>query len=60
MSLAAFLQGIVCVLKEAGTPFMVTGSLAGAYYGQPRATQHVETWSLNSVPISCTGWFTCS
>lgn len=42
MSLAAFLQRIVAVLKETGTPFMLTGSLAGAYYGQARATQDVD------------------
>ena len=42
MSLAAFLGRVVQVLRGADVPFMLTGSLAGAFYGQPRATQDVD------------------
>ena len=42
MSLAAFLKCIVEALRAADVPFMLTGSLAGAFYGQPRATQDVD------------------
>lgn len=42
MSLAAFLGRTVEVLREADIPFMLTGSLAGAFYGQPRATQDID------------------
>ena len=42
MSLAAFLERVVNVLRAADVPFMLTGSLAGAFYGQPRATQDMD------------------
>jgi len=42
MSLAAFFGTIARALNEAGIPFMLTGSLAAAYYGTPRATQDVD------------------
>ena len=42
MSLRAFLQRIVEVLDEAGVPYMLTGSLASAFYAVPRATQDVD------------------
>ena len=42
MSLAAFLERCVSVLRTANVPFMLTGSLAAAFYGQPRATQDVD------------------
>jgi hypothetical protein len=42
MSLAAFLGTIARALNEAGIPFMLTGSLAAAYYGTPRATQDID------------------
>jgi len=39
VSLEGFLSLIVRSLREADIPFMLTGSLAAAYYGAPRATQ---------------------
>jgi hypothetical protein len=42
LSLAAFLGRIVGILREAGIPHMLTGSLASAYYAAPRATQDVD------------------
>lgn len=42
MSLAAFLERVVEVLDEAEVPFMLTGSLASAFYADPRATQDVD------------------
>jgi hypothetical protein len=42
VSLASFLALIVRTLDEAGVPFMLTGSLAAAFYGAPRATQDVD------------------
>jgi hypothetical protein len=42
MSLAAFLERIVAVLRVADVPFMLTGSLAAAFYGQPRGTQDMD------------------
>ncbi len=42
MSLTTFLQRVVEVLDEAGVPYMLTGSLAAAYYAVPRATQDID------------------
>lgn len=42
MSLAAFLERVVRALRAADVPFMLTGSLAAAFYGQPRATQDID------------------
>lgn len=42
MSLAGFLREVVEILKGAGVPHMLTGSLASAYYATPRATQDVD------------------
>jgi hypothetical protein len=42
VNLAAFLTLIARTLKEAEIPFMLTGSLAAAFYGAPRATQDVD------------------
>lgn len=42
MSLAAFLTVVTRALNEAKIPFMLTGSLAAAFYGSPRATQDVD------------------
>lgn len=42
MSLTEFLSRIAEYLGEAGVPFMLTGSLAAAYYGTPRATQDID------------------
>ena len=42
MSLVAFLTTVVRILREAEIPFMLTGSLAAAFYGTPRATQDID------------------
>ena len=42
MSLAAFLERVVAVLNEAGVSYMLTGSLASAFYAVPRATQDID------------------
>jgi hypothetical protein len=42
LSLTEFLSRIARSLSEAGVPFMLTGSLAAAYYGTPRATQDID------------------
>lgn len=42
MSLAAFLERVVRVLDEAGVSYMLTGSLASAFYAVPRATQDID------------------
>jgi hypothetical protein len=42
VSLISFLGTIVRALNEAEVPFMLTGSLAAAFYGTPRATQDID------------------
>jgi hypothetical protein len=42
LTLAVFLQRIISVLEEAEVPYMLTGSLAAAYYAVPRATQDID------------------
>jgi predicted nucleotidyltransferase len=42
VSLASFLQKVTEILDEAGVPYMLTGSLASAYYAVPRATQDLD------------------
>jgi len=42
MTLATFLQRVFQILDEAGVPYMLTGSLASAYYAVPRATQDID------------------
>jgi hypothetical protein len=42
VSLTAFLQRVVEVLDEAGVAYMLTGSLAAAFYAVPRATQDID------------------
>ena len=42
MSLGRFLKTVVGLLDEAGVPYMLTGSLAAAYYATPRATQDID------------------
>jgi hypothetical protein len=36
------LRRIALCLSEADVPFMLTGSLAAAFYGTPRATQDID------------------
>lgn len=42
MSLIGFLQRVVEALDAAGVQYMLTGSLAAAYYAVPRATQDID------------------
>ena len=42
MSLADFLRKVVEALDAAGVPYMLTGSLAAAFYAVPRATQDID------------------
>ncbi|MEK9501884.1 hypothetical protein [Gaopeijia maritima] len=42
MTLTSFLRKTARILDEAGVPYMLTGSLAAAYYATPRATQDVD------------------
>lgn len=42
MSLTAFLEKVVEVLEAAEIPYMLTGSLAAAFYAVPRATQDID------------------
>jgi hypothetical protein len=42
MTAAGLFRRIVARLEEAGIPYMLTGSFASAYHGQPRATQDID------------------
>lgn len=42
MTLPTFLERITRLLHEASVPYMLTGSLAAAFYGSPRSTQDVD------------------
>lgn len=42
MTLESFLRRVVGILEEVGIPYMLTGSLASAYYGEPRATRDID------------------
>ena len=42
MSLAEFLRTVVGLLDDSGIPYMLTGSMASAYYAVPRATQDLD------------------
>ncbi|WP_405282694.1 hypothetical protein V3331_11975 [Gaopeijia maritima] len=42
MTLTSFLRKTARILDEAGVQYMLTGSLAAAYYATPRATQDVD------------------
>jgi len=42
MTLATLLRRVIQILDEAGVPYMLTGSLASAYYAVPRATQDID------------------
>ncbi|MEX0892808.1 MAG: hypothetical protein WEB88_11615 [Gemmatimonadota bacterium] len=42
MNLASFVAAVLNALRDANIPCMLTGSLAAAYYGTPRATQDVD------------------
>lgn len=42
MSLGEFLTRVVRILDSTGVPYMLTGSLAAAYFATPRATQDID------------------
>jgi len=42
VSITSFLQRVAGILESAGVPYMLTGSLAAAYYATPRATQDID------------------
>ena len=42
MTLATLLRRVITILDEAEIPYMLTGSLAAAYYAIPRATQDID------------------
>jgi hypothetical protein len=42
VSLSELLQQIVEILDDEGIPYMLTGSLAAAYYATPRATKDID------------------
>jgi hypothetical protein len=42
LSLVAFLRVVVSVLQKSDVRFMLTGSLAAAFYGPLRATQDID------------------
>jgi hypothetical protein len=51
VSLVSFLELITRSLREADIPFMLTGSMAAAFYGAPRATQDLD-FVIESQPES--------
>ena len=42
MSLAALIRLVVGHLESAGIPYMITGSVASSYHGEPRATRDLD------------------
>ena len=42
MTFAHLLATVVALLERAGVPYMVTGSLASSYHGEPRATRDLD------------------
>ena len=42
MTLASFLHRVISILEEVEVPYMLTGSLAAAYYAVPRSTQDID------------------
>jgi hypothetical protein len=42
VSLSALLQRVVDILDDCHVPYMLTGSLAAAYYATPRATKDID------------------
>ena len=42
MSLSALLKRVVDILDDSRIPYMLTGSLAAAYYATPRATKDID------------------
>jgi hypothetical protein len=42
VSLAALLAATVAQLERAAVPYMITGSVASSYHGEPRATRDLD------------------
>jgi len=42
MSQEQFLDGLVSLLKDAGMAFMISGSLASSFHGEPRTTNDLD------------------
>lgn len=42
MTLEAFLRRVVAIVEDAGIPYMLTGSIASAFYAEPRATRDID------------------
>lgn len=42
MTLDAFLRRVVALADDSGIPYMLTGSIAVAYYAEPRATRDID------------------
>ena len=42
MTLATLIENAIGRLNRAGIPYMVTGSIASSYYGEPRATRDLD------------------
>lgn len=42
MNLAALLAATITRLERAGVPYMITGSVASSYHGEPRATRDLD------------------
>lgn len=42
MNLAALLAATIAQLEGAGVPYMITGSVASSYHGEPRATRDLD------------------
>jgi hypothetical protein len=42
VNLATLLTGTIAQLERAGVPYMITGSVASSYHGEPRATRDLD------------------
>jgi len=42
VNLATLLAGTIAQLERAGVPYMITGSVASSYHGEPRATRDLD------------------
>lgn len=42
MTLETFLRRVVAIVGDTGIPYMLTGSIAVAYYAEPRATRDID------------------
>ena len=54
MTLGSFLQRVISMLEEAEVPYMLTGSMAAAYYAVPRATQDIDL-VVEALPANLAG-----